>query len=415
MLNIVIQLLSLLSGLLVNFGVPALYGLESYGLFIKANILVFVAQKIVDIVNEPLLSRVDSRYVLVMALFTAFIMLCVFAIADVWFQIGNLILLLTMLLTSCCSLAMYSLANRRDVLIYLCIYIALFSILALVPICFGALLPIVEVMIWTNAIAGMGAICFLVLLGSKIPTGSDLLDTVKLGLSSLPKMFSVTLVFNLVTNILPFLLSKILLPKDLGAFKVTTSLVQSATSIFPVNTKAIFLAFMSKNYDAAILVPLVRLSLLYFTLAGFFVELGSYFFLTDARLFLNMMPMLPVLFWAMLMERFLLANNMYAPVLLANYVVSAVVLFATFFVGTLDQALLLYAVGLTGYAMCLLSACGRHVQKGAMSWVLIISLVGIWLQMATGLPLNLASATIMTFLSLKIFGLRKSDAFILRI
>ncbi len=51
MFNLLIQALTLLSGLVVNFVIPGLYGLEAYGAFIKANVLVFLFQKLLDIIN----------------------------------------------------------------------------------------------------------------------------------------------------------------------------------------------------------------------------------------------------------------------------------------------------------------------------------------------------------------------------
>ena len=73
MVNLLIQALILISGLVVNFVVPSLYGLDAYGEFIKANILDYLFQNLLYIVNEQLIASVEAEYILITSLLMAFL------------------------------------------------------------------------------------------------------------------------------------------------------------------------------------------------------------------------------------------------------------------------------------------------------------------------------------------------------
>ncbi|MGY2160030.1 hypothetical protein [Pseudomonas tolaasii] len=208
MINLLIQVLTLFSGLVVNFVIPGLYGLEAYGTFIKANVLVFLFQKLLDIVNEQLIASVEAEYTLVTSLFMATLIFLLFNAVNLIDYIGNPLLLGVMLLSSACLLSMFSLRLQRWIVGYLIIFLCVFFTALLLSYLSVWPLSIVDILILTNLIPCLYAVVVLFFNGAKLPMGKQLLLTCHRVLLLLPRMVSITLVFNLFTNILPFILSK---------------------------------------------------------------------------------------------------------------------------------------------------------------------------------------------------------------
>lgn len=378
-MNFAIQALTLLSGLLVNFLVPALFGLESYGVFVQANILVFVFQKLTDIVNEPLISHVEGRYIFATSLLIGCVVILLFLIANSFEQIGNPVLLGVMLLSSCCLLSMYALRQQFRLLVYLLVFLVVFGFLLALKMLAGWQLNIVDVLIWTNFIPGGIAALGLILSGSRFPPGKKFISTMKNVVAMVPRMISVTLVFNLLTNILPYILSKTLPVRDLGLFRVVTSIIQSATSLFPLNTKAIFVAFVAEERRDVLFKTIMSTSLLYFAIVG----VGGYLFawaVPKISSYLVLVTSLPVLYWAVVSERYLLARGLRRQVMVANLVVGFLVVPAVIFVRDLQQAELFYSIGFSVYALVLHSFCQHRFHQGVMCWVVLLSPCVIWLQ-----------------------------------
>ena len=294
--------------MLVNFVVPALYGLESYGAFIQANILVFVFQKLTDIVNEPLISHVEGRYIFATSLLMGGVVMLLFLITNSINPIGNPLLLGVMLVSSCCLLSMYALRQQLRLLVYLVVFLGVFGLLLALKMLADWQLSIVDVLIWTNLVPGLLAALGLVSSGSRLPPGKQLLSTMGNMFVMLPRMVSVTLVFNLLTNILPYILSKTLPVRDLGLFRVVTSVIQSATSLFPLNTKAIFVAFVGGERREALFKTIMSASLLYFSILGVFGYLLAWM-VPKLSPYLVLVASLPVLYWAVVSERYLLASG----------------------------------------------------------------------------------------------------------
>lgn len=379
MINVLIQALTVLSGLLVNFVVPGLYGLESYGLFIQSNILVFVFQKLTDIVNEPLISHVEGRHIFATSLLLASVVLLLFLIVDYLDPIGNPFLLGAMLVSSCSLLAMYAQRQQLRVLSYLVCFLVTFGILLGLKMLAGWNLSIVDVLILTNIIPGSFACVGLVATGSRLPSGNLLKSTIHNLISLLPKMLSVTLVFNLLTNILPYILSKTLPVRDLGLFRVLTSIIQSATSLFPINTKAIFVAFVAGERREALFKIIMSTSLLYFAVVG----LSGYLLtliVPKLSTYLVLVSSLPALYWCVVFERYLLASGMNRQVLVSNLVVGVAAISAVFFVKELSHAVLYYAIWISVYAIALMVHCPINRNRGITALTLALSPLVVWLQ-----------------------------------
>lgn len=379
MINVLIQALTLLCGMLVNFAFPVFYGLESYGSFIQTNILVFLFQKLADIVSEPLVSQVDKRFIFTTSLAFSSIIMGLFVVANCFFSIGDPQLLGVMLLSSSCLLSMYAMGRQLRILIYLLLFLGVFFLLLALKMLAIWDLNIVDILVWTNGVPSIYAVIVLVASGSSFPSSKKTISTMVEVLSLLPRMVSVTLVFNLLTNILPYILSKNLPLRDLGLFRVATSVIQSATSMFPVSAKAIFVAFVRGIKAEDLFRILMLSSLFYFSVFGFFAYLASWL-MPNLSKYLTLIASLPVLYWAVLLERYQLAIGLYRRVIVANLIIGFLIIFATFFVGDLKQAMVMYAISFSGYVLILYISSQSSINYRVIYFVATISPIIIWFE-----------------------------------
>jgi hypothetical protein len=365
--------------MLVNFAFPAIYGLELYGSFIQANILVFVFQKLADIVSEPLISHLDKRFIFATSLVFSSIIMGLFIVTNFLISIGDPQLLGVMLLSSCCLLSMYALEQQLRIVIYLISFLGVFFILLALQLLASWSLNIVDILIWTNGVPCIFAVIGLLTSGSKLPSSKNTMSTMVGVLSLLPRMVSVTFVFNLLTNILPYILSKTLSLGDLGLFRVATSVIQSATSMFPVSAKAIFVAFIRGVKAEELCKALMLSSLLYFSVLGFFAYVGSWLFPNLSK-YLTLIASLPVLYWAVVLERYQLAIGLRRRVIVANLIIGLLIICATIFVGDLSQAMIMYAIGFSGYVLILYINSQLCIDYRIIIFVTILSPIIIWLE-----------------------------------
>jgi hypothetical protein len=184
----------------------------------------------------------------------------------------------------------------------------------------------------------------------------------------MPSVLSLTFVYNLLTNVFPFLLSKSLPAGDLGLFRVVSSIVQSATSLFPINPKAIFVTFIRSEDRGQQYRTLASVALLYFAAAGL---VGCAVAAAWPRLhpYLTLICSLPVLYWTVLSERYLLALKRTEHVRRANLIVGFPLLAIMFLVSTVPQAALCYAAGFSIYAITLQYRMPDRLNTSAVVWV----------------------------------------------
>lgn len=371
MINVVIQGLTLICGLLVNFVIPARYGLELYGAFIQANILVFLFQKLTDISTEPLIGHLDHAMIFPVSMLIAACVWFVFWVADSVVSLGSPALLAAMLLSSSVMLSMYALRKQRRLVAYLIFFLAVFFTLLILKEWHDWQLSIVDILLWTNLLPGLLAALGLLRSGVRLPSRRELRPLLASIARMAPGNFSMTLVFNLFTNLLPYILSKTLPLRDLGLFRVVTAVIQSATTIFPINTKAIFVGLVGSNDRAGQFRILLAWSLLYFAGVGLLaLAAGS----VDARLlpYLALVASLPTLYWAVLTERYLQASGQRRRLMAANLVVGGIALAAAFVVESIDQAVVYYSVGLSAYAGWLL-----FLERRTLGLLASIPVVGL--------------------------------------
>lgn len=368
MISLLVQILTLLCALVVNFAVPALFGLTEYGLFLQANILVFVFQKLTDIANEPLISKLHAPAIFPVSLCVSGGVLIVFAVVNLLYPLGSALLLGAMLLSSCVLLSMYAMRQTKRILVYLCAFLSMFSVSIVLNLTKVYEMDIQHILILTNLVPALVAAVFLI-PSSRVSSNAGSLVEVVLSLwKSVPSMLSLTLVYNLFTNIFPFLLSKTLPADSLGLFRVVASLVQSATSFFPLNIKTIFVALVRSDERERHYTTIMSFSLCYFAAAG----LATYALVTvfpKFQPYTALVCSLPVLYWAVLSERYLLAMNKVRYVRTVNVLVGISFLVAMFFVENVHQAILCYALGFSLYAALLLNEVSKRICSLAAIWV----------------------------------------------
>lgn len=374
MTNLVAQILSLLCALVVSFGVPVVFGLHEYGVFLQGNILVFMFQKLTDIANEPLISWLDAQRVFQVALSVAVLVLALFALVNHVYPIGNVLLLATMLLSSCVLLGMYALRQTLRIILYMLVFLALFTVCVTLRFTRLPGLSIERILSISNAVPSVAAAIALLPRRSG-PRQSPSLLTILGGLwKSVPAMLSLTLVSSLFTNIFPFMLSRSLPPASLGLFRVMVALVQSATSLFPLNIKAIFVALVRSDKRGGHYATLMSFSLLYFALGGLVVGIGSAV-LPQFYPYTALLCSLPVFYWAVLTERYLLALQRRNYVRIINLLVGTASFIAMAFVSRLDHAITCYALGFSAYTLLLLG--GVHNRRLLIVAAVICSLSAV--------------------------------------
>jgi hypothetical protein len=181
-------------------------------------------------------------------------------------------------------------------------------------------------------------------------------------------MLSLTLVYNFFTNIFPFFLSKTLPADGLGFFRVIASLVQSATSFFPLNVKAIFVIFVRGGGQERHYATVMTFSLLYFAAGGLACFAAS-------AIWPNIYPYtalacsLPTLYWAVMTERYLLALRRIRYVRLTNLVVGLAFFAAMLRVEDVREAVFCYATGFAVYAGILLCGVPSRFKLPVLAWV----------------------------------------------
>ena len=284
-----------------------------------------------------------------------------------------------MLLSSACLLSLFGLRLQRWIVAYLVLFLGVFFTLLFISYQQIVSLTIVDILILTNLIPCAFAVAVLFFKGAKLPVGKQLLQTCQSVLLLLPRMISITLVFNLFTNILPFILSKSLPVRDLGLFRVIVSIIQSATSLFPINVRAVFVAFVSGGQRQAQYRIITSIAIFYFALVGLSGYAAVWLFPQYSN-YLVMLPCLPVLYWAVVTERYLVASGLHRKVIVANLVIAPLAITSMIlFVKDLNQAQLFYAIGFSAYLLFLHISCRPGIRLPVVFWVALLSPLTIFL------------------------------------
>jgi len=371
-----IQGLSLISALVVNFLVPVVYGVEFYGHFIQSNILVFVIQKFTDIVIEPLMVSVEPKYLFVTAMLTSGIVLLIAQCVNYFDTVGSQGLLGAMLLSSNCMLSMFALRLHRQLLLHLILLLGVFFALLVCDRSGLMIFNLLDLLIWTNIVPALFSTVGLFMLGSRFPPFEKMGAAITNSFRIFPQNVSTTLVFNCLTNIFPYILAKQMLALDVGVFRIVTSILQSASSLFPINAKSIFAMFIEGKDRSRQMHTLMVASLLYFSIIGVFASMMTSF-VPKLTPYLEMITILPVIYWVLLLERYMQAAGMLRQLVVTNLVVGTAAVLAVFFVKELKQAEYLYALGLAVYACALLASSQINEVRVKANAVIICSVLAL--------------------------------------
>ncbi len=363
---------------MVNLMLPLIYGVEFYGEFIKSNILVFVIHKFADIVTEPLMASVEAKSLFITCVLSSVIVMFLAQGINYFDQIGSQSLLAIMLLSSNCMIAMFALRLHWQLLMHLILTLGAFIILLIFDYYDLMSFGILELLIWTNFVPAFFSSIGLFLWGAYLPPFAKIGNAIATSLRQFPRNFTSTFVLNCLTNIFPYVLAKQMSALDIGVFRIITSILQSATSLFPINTKEIFLMLIAKKEDCQLMKTLVAASLFYFSVIAVCALLVTRF-VPQLSPYMAMITILPVAYWAVLFERYMQAAGMRRTLIITNLVIGISMLIGVFFVRELDQAEYLYALGLSTYACVLWVASHIKTLRVTVCAVIVCSTLILWL------------------------------------
>ncbi len=376
--NLIVQALTLLSGLLVNFLFPVAFGLEAYGRFLQTLLATFVLQRLVDGASEPLIALCTGERIFTMALLANGAIAIVLAGATVLIGVKglDLVLLATMVLTSTVLLALHRNRMQRSLIAYLSAFVVAFVALTALARNRPEAVSLRDVLLWTNAAS---ALLGLVLLGS---SGRIRIDPRTFGrtlgsiATLMPRAVSSSLVANVLTTAYLLVCGYVLPARELAMLRVGTSIVQSATSLYPANMKAIFVA-MGEDGAAQRLRDVLRASFwLFLTVASAVV--GAVLLRTQPVPGASLAFVAIPYFWAMCIERYLLMTRHAGALRVLNLVVAPTVLGAAYlFVASLDDALRFYAYAVAGWCVLLAFLARSAVAAAALSAIVALAIAGL--------------------------------------
>jgi hypothetical protein len=349
-LNLLVQLVTLLNGVMFNFVAPAAYGLSAYGEFIALNAAVFLIYKSMGIVSEPLIRFAKPETIIYPVLLLNAAVWVVFVAIGLLLPIGSPLLLAGMLLTASLFLALQTLRLRRAYIAFQLTISGLFGGLVIGSLLVDAPLPLVRVMELSTGLPALAWLGFVLRESDPRPARDALIATLRGLMHQVPQLLSITAVMNLFTSALPLFLARALVPYDLGLFKVITSVIQSATSLFPVSTTTVLANFVQHARGRAMYRLLTGVATLYFAAAGIGLLVLA-LLLPALTPYVALAACAPIFFRAVLAERHLIASHHVAPLAGINLAIVLLTLLTLPFVHTVEAALMLYATGFTAYAV----------------------------------------------------------------
>ena len=396
MIGLLVQVLSLLSGLMVNFLTPLIFGVTEFGFFIKANILVYVFHRFSDVSSESLIALNAKGSIFLQSLvFNIFYLAGFYAISQ-FAEIGSISLLGSMLLSSSVLLTLYSQKRIRAVLLFLIAVVSVFIVQAGLIWAGRLSFGIEQLMIYSTyppAIAGFMALAWLsrhelVRLSSYTSLWRALVI--------FPRMVSLTLVFNLLTNFLPYIATKILMPRVFVILRIMLAVVQSVSSIFPLNIKQIFTTLVGNDKKESLYAALMHVSAVYFLCLTCGVMLAACYY-QSLQDYVRLLSMLPLFFWSMLTERLLQASQQGGRLVAINLTFAIVIFGVGLFSTSLDALIMLYVFSIVFYCAVLLRVTGLTVPVRYYLLGLACVLQSIVIEISLPLALLLAVISLVGF------------------
>ena len=360
MIGMLVQVLLLVSGLMVNFLTPLIFGIEQYGLFIKANILVYVFHRFSDVSSESLIALNAGGFLFLQSLAFNLFYFSIFLIAAQYVDVGSPLLLAGMLLSSSVLLTLYSQKRIMAVMCFLFAVVSVFIFLAGLQWTGVLSLTIENLMIFSTYPPAVMGFLVLAWLSRRELVQVSSYSALWRALFILPRMISLTLVFNLLTNFLPYIATKVLLPREIGVLRVMLAVVQSVSSIFPLNIKQIFSSMVGSENRHRLYASLMQVSAVYFLLLTCGLIFVTYFY-SPLQAYVRLLSVLPLFFWSMLTERYLQSCMQGSRLLVANWIFAVGIVAGSIFCNSLDALVILYVVSIFGYSAALISLTGVPV------------------------------------------------------
>jgi hypothetical protein len=353
LIGVLVQILTIASGLLVSFGLPYVYGIEVYGTFLQGNILIFFLQRIGDLTNEPLISRAKSNEVLFLALIPSLVIFVILLVINQFHQFGSLALMASMLISANVLLALHAQRVIKLVAIHLTVFVSLLLGLLCIGFLQGAdYIDIVDLLIYSNSVSSFIGILVLIKRGVTFPEWNTLHIVFKNELTGLPKSLGFTFVQNTLVNILPFIASIILTARETGLFKLAISTLQASASLFPIALRSIYVEFVHRDNPEKLLKTVLGFSLIYFSILCASLSAVSIFY-PEIQRYLIVILVMPIMFWVLVIERFLLAQGPLANLLLTNIGLGIFIIVVSLFMKNIQHAILILTFGISGYLLFL--------------------------------------------------------------
>jgi len=396
MIGLLVQVLSLFSGLMVNFLTPVIFGVTQYGVFIKANILVYVFHRFSDVSSESLIALNAEGSIFLQSLVFNIFYFVIFCAISHFINIGSLWLLGSMLLSSSVLLTLYSQKRIKAVLLFLLSVVSVFLFQA--GLVWAGRLPfgIEQLMIFSTYPPAIAGFLMLTWLSRRELARLSSYTSLWRAVSIFPRMVTLTLVFNLLTNFLPYVATKILMPREIGILRVMLAVVQSVSSIFPLNIKQIFSTFMGNDKKERLYEALMQVSAVYFLSLACAILLVAYFY-QPLQDYVRLLAILPLFFWSMLTERLLQASLQGGRLVALNLVFAVAILGFGAISTSLDALIMLYVISIAAYSVALLHASGLKVPVRYYLLGVACILQSIMIEISLPWTLLLALVTLVGF------------------
>ncbi len=313
--RVIIQALSILSGLLATLFVPLVYGLEEYGTFLRLALISFILHRVIDIMNEPLIvtSSKDDIFgtTIKNGVFVSFFSLLVVFFFDI--KGLDFALLVSLFFSSSYVNFLYKNNDNKIIVYYYFTYLSVFVFvmsLSSLELYSMTVSQFYQVVTWVSVII---SICFF---------AKPAFSPYKIRLN-LPENqvniihligFSFSNIF--LSYLFLYLMMDYMDDKQLGALRVALALVQAAIICYPINLKFIQMDFI-KNGDERLYYHLVFSSVFFIggcTILSYVVSLDlrilrrmqDYISVMDIKLLISIIPLV---FLSYLLERYCSAKG----------------------------------------------------------------------------------------------------------
>ena len=352
MLNALIQFSTFAYGLVFNFLLPYVYGLDAYGQFIADNAVIFLLYRAMTIIREPLIRFTSPPLLLASSLTLNLFVLAMFVVVEQFRPMGSALMLAGLLVNGSCLLCLQALRYRRSFILAVCAMAVAIATLIFWSRAHDYALTLTQVVTLSVWLISSASMLYLFTHGAVVPRWRELRQTVVQVLHQVPRIISITAVMNLLTSASPLLLVHTLTSHDMGLFMVMTSVIQSAAIVFPVSTQAVLASFVNHPRGLEFYRLLSSIAMLYFAAAC--AGLVTCALIAPQLVpYVGLAALLPVYYYCILLERHLTATHHIRLLVIINWAVAALAATGYLLATDLPQAMLVYASGFTLYALAL--------------------------------------------------------------